>query len=274
MQLELFAPDRTALVEGWEAVSLLELRHARKIFAGVLQRWPDTEEAREALDWIATGERLMERVEDLPPVEQIRRLWEGVAALPISGLGSRLRCAFLSRILEAMELAHCGGPQDSPCRGDVLLAAGRAGDAARWLFEAVETAPERPELRRLLGIACWRLERRSEARRHWLLYLLALPAEVARQAAESLPDPELGRRVAAHGAARGGLEAWLDGMAPLLAPADLPPAGGPELDLYREVARAEAARLAGDLDRAIRHREALLGLDPAVLRRYMDRLGG
>jgi tetratricopeptide (TPR) repeat protein len=273
VQLELFAPDRTALAEGWEAVSMLHLEHAREIFSHVLRRWPDTDEAREALEWISRGTELMARAAEFPPGERLRCLWEGAMALPASGLASRLRRALLDGILEEMDLTGAGGPNASPCRGEVLLAAGRPGDAARWLFEAAETAPENRELRRLLGSACWQLERRTEARRHWLLFLLELPDPEAREAARSLPDRELARRVAEHGAARGGLEAWLEGVAPLLAPDELPGGGGAEVRLYRHIAEAEAARLRGDLERAVQLREALLRLDPALLRRYMERLG-
>lgn len=272
MQLELFSPDRTALAEGWEAVALWRLEEARTLFAGVLERWPENAESEEALRWLqVAGERLA-GLDEEAPAERVRRLWAARDAFPQAGLGGRFRRALLGRVLEEMDLAGLGRPGESPCRGEALLAGGRAGDAVRWLAAALDSPDARSDLRWVLGRALWRLERPKEAREEWLTWLLMIEPERAAEAAAALPDPALAGIVAAQGIDRAPVEAWLQGLAPLLGEELLPDRRSPALEAHRNLLAAEVARRRGDLDLAIRHREALLRLDPALLRRYMERL--
>ena len=273
MQLELFSPDRTALGEGWEAVARLDLGRARERFESVLVRWPETEEAVEALRWLTVAGERLAGMEGDTPEELAARLWAAREAFPRTGLGGRFRRAVVLRLLWEMESRGTGGPSDRPCRGEVLLEAGRAGAAVRWLSEALEAPGARSDLRRLLGLALWPAERPKEARRQWLAWLLTLAPEEAAGAAASLPDPEIGRLVRAHGAAVAPAWAWIEGLAPLLQEDELPAAAVEALAPHRHLLAAEDARRRGDLDAAVAHREALLHLDPELLRRYMDRLG-
>jgi len=273
VQLELFSPDRTALAEGWEAVERLDLGRARRLFTEVLDRWPETEEAREAVEWLGVAERELAGLDPGDPVEFAARLWAGREAFPPDGFGGRFRRAVVMRLLWTMESGGLGGPSESPCRGEVLLEAGHTGSAIRWLGEAVDMPGARGDLRRLLGLALWRSEHPKEARRQWLRWLLGLGAAEAAEASHELPDAEIGRLVTSHGPGRAPAEAWLAGLAPLLQEDELPGGDWPGLDLHRHLLAAEEARRRGDLDGAVAHREALLRLDPDLLRRYMDRLG-
>ncbi len=273
MQLELFSPDRWALAEGWEAVRSLDLEGARRSFEEILRRWPDTEEAREALRWLQSAQELLDGFEEEAPPGRIRRLWEAHRAFPAAGLGGRFREAVLLRLLWEMESADLGGPSESPSRGEVLLEAGRLGAALRWLADAMEQPGAGHHLHRAMGQALWCSERPKEARRQWLVWLLGLDPAEAPAAARELPDPALAALVEAHGTDAAPLHAWLDDQAPLLEDHELPARRTPALEAHRLVLAAEEARRSGDLDAAVRHREALLRLDPRILRRYMDRLG-
>ncbi len=273
VQLELFSPDRTALAEGWETVERLDLARARRVFEDVLDRWPETEEATEALRWLTVAEERLDGMEGDAPRELITRLWNARDAFPRQGLGGRFREAVLARLLSEMQVRGLGGPTDAPCQGEALLEAGRPGAAVRWLTRAVAVPGCRKDLRRILGLAFWASERPKEARRHWLAWLLTFDEEEAARAAASVPAPEIPRLVAAHGAASAPVWAWLEGLAPLLKDDELPGRRTEALELHRHVLAAEEARRRGDLDEAITHREALLRLDPELLRRYMHRLG-
>ncbi len=273
MQLELFSPDRTALAEGWEAVERLEWPRARRLFGEVLERWPDTEEAREALEWLEVAERELGGLDFGNSAELTTRLWAAREAFVAEGFGGRFRRAVVMRLLWLMESGGTGGPSESPCRGEVLLEAQRPGAAVRWLGEAMGAPGARRDLQWLLGLALWASEHPKEARRQWLGFLLELGPEEAVEAAASLPDPEVLRLIEAHGPQRAPAEAWLAGLAPLLQEDELPPRQDSGLELHRHLLGAEEARRRADLDGAIDHREALLRLDPELLRRYMDRLG-
>jgi len=272
VQLELFSPDRTALADGWEAVALWRLDEARTLFAGVLARWPDNAESEEALGWLEVAGRCLGVVDGETPAGRVRRMWGARDTFPQCGLSGRFRWALLARILEEMDLAGVGGAGESPCRGEVLLAADRPGDAIRWLTPAIKEPGARRDLRGLLGQALWIHERPKEARTEWLAWLVSLEPERAAEAAAALPDPELVRIVAAHGVDRAPLEAWLEGLAPLLGEEHLPGRAAPPLEMHRRLLAAEAARRRGELEVAVRHREAVLRIDRTVLSRYMDRL--
>ncbi len=262
------------LAEGWEAVEALDWQRARHLFEEVLERWPDwSEEAREALQWLEVAERELAGLDDGNPGAHAVTLWTAREAFPVGGLGGRFRRAVVMRLLRLMESGAAGGPSESPCRGEVLLEAGRPGAAVHWLGEAVGAPGARRDLRRLLGLALWASDRPMEARRQWLRFLLELGPEEALEAAAALPDPEMSRLIEAHGPERAPAQAWLAGLAPLLQEDELGDGESVGLELHRHLLGAEMNRRRGDLDGAIAHREALLHLDPELLRRYMDRLG-
>jgi len=273
VQLELFSPDRTALAEGWEAVGRLDLVRARGLFEGVLERWPGTTEAVEALRWLAVARERLAGFEGDAPDDLAARLWAVREAFPRHGFGGRFRQAVVLRLLWEMESRGVGGPSETPCRAEVLLEAGRPGASVRWLGEVMGTPGARSDLRRLLGLALWAAEHPKEARRQWLAWLLQLDSAEAVEAAGTLPDPEIARLVKDHGAEEAPILAWLEGTAPLLQDDELPNRQTPGLQPHRHVLAAEEARRRGDLEAAVAHREALLHLDPRLLRRYMDRLG-
>jgi len=238
----------------------------------VLDRWPDTAEAREGLRWLAVAEDQLPEPVPEDPRELAAALWKAREAFPDAKLAGRFRRAVVLRLLWVMESTGVGGPSELPCRAEVLLEAGHAEAAIRWLSEALGTLGARSDLRRLLGLALWRSEHPKEARRQWLAWLLETGPEEAAELASTLPDPVIARLVAAHGADRAPAEAWLAGLAPLLQEDELPGRPSPHLELHRHLLGAEDARRRGGLDAAVRHREALLRLDPGLLRRYMDRL--
>lgn len=274
MQLELFSPDRTAIAEGWYHVKFWRLEAARAMFSRVAERWPEDSESREALRWLDVAYKEVGDLKAQEPPERVVRLWAARDVFPQVGLGGRFRQALLALLLEQMELAGTGDPGETPSRGAVLLAAGRAQDAVSWCASAVKAPGTPPDLRRLMGDALWQLERRKAARGEWLGWLVQLEPDAARAAARSLHDPELAEIVASHGIERAPVEAWLRNLAPLLEAEHLPDRNSPDLEFHRTVLAAEAARRRGKLDTAIRHREELLRLDPALFRRYMERLSG
>ncbi len=112
MQLGLFSPDRTLLGEGWARVGALDLEGARAAFAEVVDRWPEADDAREAL---AAVERALTVLGGPPEGDAHRRarsLWAALGRLATHGAEGRVRRALAAGVVAA--LRPSGRPADDP----------------------------------------------------------------------------------------------------------------------------------------------------------------
>lgn len=269
IQLSLFTPHRLALGEAWDALAVLDVDRAARLFDGLVASYPDSREAVAGAAAAHHWSKVFFDCQALPALAGVSALWGALCGCPEKLLPERVRLALLQRLWSELETANVDFLAPDLPAGRLAMALGHPDQAAPSLARALRRHPDEPVILDWAARVEWELGRTQTARTLWTRLLLIAPQAIN---LDAVADEEVKAVIRRRGAEWAAVFGFIDGVLPLL-PAPPESARSSRAGrAYESLAAAEKARGAREHDGMVAARLALRSEAPDVLTAYLDRL--